>query len=282
MQKLILVYAVDMAELETRVLAPARQLRGWMVGKYLVRLGDFDTQVQNLVRLLEDGDLVVAAGNDRVVSAAVNAIMQSGKQAALGILRPDGGKIAALLGQEELSGIVEKFAARKTRLLAPLVVKTNNDTWRYALSEVRVGMLASFAAQRNGSELTFWELLKWYIKGGRKLRLPAGGCNGEPWPKRATDYLAINGITAMREWYLEEYNYLSVWPRISNSWRLWQFVRQYQRKELAGEACEKEVLAFLEPSTVALCADGVAEEKVGIKEISVRKSRAKLRIVTNK
>lgn len=89
MRKLILVYNPSSSHyggVEEAVLAPARQLKGWMVGKYAIKPTNFDDNVQSLARLMEDGYLVVVAGGDGTASMAINGILRSGKQVVLGVL----------------------------------------------------------------------------------------------------------------------------------------------------------------------------------------------------
>lgn len=74
-------------DVQREVLAPARRLKGWLVGKYELKPTDVDDNAKELAKLLDDGDLAVAVGGDGTAAVVVNGIMQSGKDvtfAALG------------------------------------------------------------------------------------------------------------------------------------------------------------------------------------------------------
>lgn len=301
MRKLILVYNPSSAhytKVEEEVLAPARQLRGWMVGKYAIRPTDFDDNVRNMLRLFEDGDLVVAAGGDGTASMAINAIIKSGKKvtfAALGY--GNFNDIAKMLGQKELLQIMRNFEQEQVKTIFPLEVRVNGEVWRYATSYFTAGMFArsteifdkpkvrqKLRKREKGLTFSVWQLTKWYFGTGRKSRLPAGLYNGVAWSAKTTDYIALNGLTMahlMRggEWYLDEHNYLSSLQRLGSLPRLLKFMLTSMREQLPSEVREKDVLTFVEPSEVELHAEGEYEQKQDVREIMVSKSGVKLRVV---
>ena len=70
MPRLIIVYnprSSKHALVEKEVLEPARQMKGWMVGKYEVKPTDVDDNAAKLAQILKDGDLVVTAGVEMVL-----------------------------------------------------------------------------------------------------------------------------------------------------------------------------------------------------------------------
>ena len=65
------------AAVTREILEPARKLKGWTVGKFELDLGDVDENAVRLAGILQDGDLVVAAGGDGTASVAVNGVMMA-------------------------------------------------------------------------------------------------------------------------------------------------------------------------------------------------------------
>ena len=65
------------AAVTREILEPARKLKGWTVGKFELDLGDVDENAARLAGILQDGDLVVAAGGDGTASVAVNGVMMA-------------------------------------------------------------------------------------------------------------------------------------------------------------------------------------------------------------
>lgn len=303
MQKLILVYNPNSShyvDVEEKVLVPARGLRGWMVGKYAIRPTDFEDNVANLMRLFEDGDLVIAAGGDGTASMAINAIIRSGKKVTLGALGfGNFNDIAGMLGfgQKEFLEIVEGYQQGQVKTAFPLEIKVDGEVWRYAVSYFTVGMFARSTEifdspkvrkklQEGKRSLGFslWQLAKWYFWTGRKSRLPAGTYNGEAWSNKMTDYIALNSPTMAHlmhggDWYLDEHNYLSSVQRLGSFPRLVKFMLTSMREQVPSEIREKDVLTFAEPSTVEVHAEGEYEQMTDVREIVVKKSGARLKVV---
>ena len=89
LKKLIVVYnprSSKHAAVAQEVLDPARKLSGWLVGKYEVKAAGLRENADELAKILNDGDLVIAAGGDGTAAMAVNGVMRSGKDVALGVL----------------------------------------------------------------------------------------------------------------------------------------------------------------------------------------------------
>lgn len=202
LKKLVIVYnpqASHHGAIEREVLAPARKLGGWLVGKYEVKKADFETNARGLARMLRDGDLVIAAGGDGTAAVAANGIMQSGKDVTLGVLgygdfndmaRMLGAKRAVEYGGEYIGGvseIVAKFEAGKTKEMYPLKVKVNGKHWRFAPCYFGVGMFAEstgvfdeekvrkkLQTGKKGLGFSILQLAKWYFRHRREEFLPAG------------------------------------------------------------------------------------------------------------
>lgn len=202
LKKLVIVYnpqASHHGAIEREVLAPARKLGGWLVGKYEVRKADFETNARGLARMLRDGDLVIAAGGDGTAAVAANGIMQSGKDVTLGVLgygdfndmaRMLGAKRAVEYGGEYIGGvseIVAKFEAGKTKEMYPLKVKVNGKHWRFVPCYFGMGMFAEstgvfdeekvrkkLQTGKKGLGFSILQLAKWYFRHRREEFLPAG------------------------------------------------------------------------------------------------------------
>ena len=217
------------AAVTREILEPARKLKGWTVGKFELDLGDVDENAARLAGILQDGDLVVAAGGDGTASVAVNGVMmaeegrsgggeagQSGvgegarKRVTLAALGygnfNDTARMLGVRRREGLEEVVARFAQGQTTEIYPLEALVNGKHWRYAAAYVTVGMLAASTAVfdtepvrwklREGKPrliFSLWSLVKWYARHHRQDWLPEGYRNGEAWAARTTDYVAVNG-----------------------------------------------------------------------------------------
>ena len=74
------------AKVREEVLAPARKMQGYMVGKYEVKKTSLTQNVRALAKLLKDDDIVVSAGGDATAVIAMNAVMTTDAQASLAVL----------------------------------------------------------------------------------------------------------------------------------------------------------------------------------------------------
>lgn len=202
LKKLIVVYnprSSKHAAVAKEVLAPARKLSGWLVGKYEVKAMRLHENADELAKILSDGDLVVAAGGDGTASMAVNGVMRSGKDVALGVLgygnfndfaRMLKSKRAVEYGGEYVGGvteIVERYEAGKTKEIYPLEVKVDGKHWRYAPCYVSLGLFAESTAvfdepkvreklKTGKKHLVFsiFTLARWYFRNRKREFLPEG------------------------------------------------------------------------------------------------------------
>lgn len=161
LKRLVIVYnsrSSKHAALEAEVLAPARKLSGWLVGKYEVLPTHVRDNAERLAKTLQDGDLVIVAGGDGTASVAVNGIMLSEKDVTLGVLgygnfndvaRMLRSKQPVKYGDEYIGGvseIVERFEAGKVREVYPLEALVDGKHWRYAPCYITLGMFAESTA----------------------------------------------------------------------------------------------------------------------------------------
>ncbi len=298
MKKLILVYnplASNIAEVESAVLAEARGLRGYLVGKYKVQKAGFAENVAELMRMMDDGDLVVAAGGDGTASLAFNAVVKSGKEvtfAALGY--GNFNDVAGMLGEKSLTEIVRKYEAGEVSTAYPLEVKVNGEVWRYALGYATAGLLAEAttllnqpkvrkkldAKGRRSTVFSWWEAVKWYLRNHRRKFLVAGKLNGQEFSGKMTDYLAVNGPTLARvmyggEFWREERKFGSALLGLGKFWKMVRFglAAINKKKGVSLNETEGDVIEFAEVTKVGLQAEGEYEELDGVEKIEVRKAQ---------
>lgn len=202
LKKLIVVYnprSSKHAAVAREVLTPARKLSGWLMGKYEVRAMGLHENADELAKILNDGDLVVAAGGDGTAAMTANAVMRSGKDVALGVLgygnfndlaRMLKAKRAVEYGGEFVGGvteIAERYSAGKVKEIYPLEVKVDGKHWRYAPCYVSLGLFAESTAvfdepkvreklKTGKKSLIFsvWTLAKWYFRNRKREFLPEG------------------------------------------------------------------------------------------------------------
>lgn len=236
LQKLIVVYnprSSKQAAIEREVLAPARKLTGWLVGKYVVTTESLAENAEKLAKILNDGDLVIVAGGDGTANMTVNAILQSKKDITFGVLgygnfndmaRMLKTKRAVEYGGEYIGGVTEivnRLAAGKVHEAFPLEVLVDGKHWRYALCYVTLGLFAESTRvfeeetvrkklQTGKKHLMFsiWQLAKWYFRNRKREFLPVGRREEKGGPEimiegdgklaqslggKVTDYIAVNG-----------------------------------------------------------------------------------------
>lgn len=300
------------AAVTREILEPARKLKGWTVGKFELDLGDVDENAVRLAGILQDGDLVVAAGGDGTASVAVNGVMmaeegQSGvgegarKRVTLAALGygnfNDTARMLGVRRREGLKEVVARFAQGQTTEIYPLETLVNGKHWRYAAAYVTVGMLAVSTAVfdtepvrwklREGKPrliFSLWSLVKWYARHHRQDWLPEGYRNGEAWAARTTDYVAVNGKSVAQvmrggKWYLDPQEFQGGVMRLGSFWRVgWMMLTSIFRR-VPGETTRGDRLDFVEPSSVVMQAEGEHEKLTGVERIEVRKARRGIRVV---
>lgn len=303
LKKLMIVYnprASRAAAVEAEVLAPLRGLAGWMVGKYQIKPTNFEDNVEQLAKVLTDDTLMIVAGGDGTAAMAMNAVMKSGKDVTVGALGfGNFNDIAAMLGARDVQEILRAYGAGAAREAYLLEVWLDGKKWRYAPSYFTVGMFAQstevfeeekvrrqLRTGKKGLVFSIRQLARWYFKNHRKCGLPEGELNGQAWPKKTTDYIALNGRTMASvmkggEWFLEPRPFLSSVQRLGKFSRLMRFMMTSMRRQVPGEISEGDRLRFAEPSEVEIHAEGeFARVKVG--EIEVWKTERPVKVIALK
>lgn len=237
LKKLIVVYNPRSSKhlaVEREVLTPARQLSGWLVGKYEVKPTDVDDNAEQLAKILNDGDLVIAAGGDGTAVIGVNGVMLSKKDVTLGVLGYGNfNDIARMLGAKRpveygdgyiggVSEIVQRFEEGKLTEIYPLEAVVDGKHWRYVPSYLTLGLFAESVAVfddekvrkklrtgKKGLVFSVWNLAKWYFEHRKQEFLPVGelesGVKNQDgveiqglatkYDAKTTDYIAVNGPT---------------------------------------------------------------------------------------
>lgn len=320
LHKLIIVYnprSSHYGQVQREVLAPARQLKGWLIGKYELKPTDVDDNAEQLAKLLEDGDLVVAAGGDGTAAVAVNGIMRSGKKAvfsALGygnfndVARMLGAKRPVEYGGEYVGGVrevAEKLEAEQTAEIYPLEAKVDGRLWRYAPCYVTLGMFAESAAVLNSEPVrqklrtgkkhlcfSLWQLARWYFAHRKKEFLPSMTLARSreqmsmevKLPEGTTDYLAVNSSRVAK---LMRGNKCAKMPRefrsttvrLGSFWRLAGFMFRSVVMHIPGKKTVGDVIKFEQPGTVMIHAEGEYQELKDVKKIEIKKSNKALKVI---
>ncbi len=179
------------------VLNPLTRREGILLGKFEVEPTNVDENASRLARILEDGDLVVAAGGDGTATIGLNGVVQSKRDAKFAVL-PYGNfnDTARLLGCRN----IDEILAGETRKIYPLVAEIDGRVWRRATCYFTIGMLAesteafdqpstrkSLRKGKHGVLFSIWVLFKWWRVNRKHEFLPR-----EVFGKK-TDILAVNG-----------------------------------------------------------------------------------------
>lgn len=89
MKRLFVVYnprSSRYSDVRKEILDKLPSLNGFIVGKYEVQHTNIDDNIKTFSKLLKDGDLIISAGGDATGVICANAILKSGKDAALAVL----------------------------------------------------------------------------------------------------------------------------------------------------------------------------------------------------
>ena len=190
MKRLMLVYnpqSSRYARIKQEVLAPVRNLKGWMIGRFEVKDTNVDDNARRLAKVLKNDDLVIAAGGDAAATIAVNGIMLSGypdiKLAVLGY--GNFNDVARSFGNLNLKEVLDlAVMGRATRVWA-LECLIEGKHYRYGMSYFAIGMFAEscvlfdegevrqkLRSGNKGVVFSMRQLAKWWLKERKKEFLP--------------------------------------------------------------------------------------------------------------
>lgn len=307
-KKLFLVYnprSSHYARVQAEVLVPARQLNGWMVGKYEIKATSFEDNVKKIAQLLSDGALVIAVGGDGTATMVINAILESGKDvvfAAIGY--GNFNDIATMLSATELDDseglikIVKLYEDQQIRVLYPISIDIDEKHWRYAPAYCSIGLMAEatrlvedaktrkkLQTGRKGPLFTLRMAVKWYMKNHKRSFMPAGKLNGRDFSERMTDYLAVNSpmvaeIMKGGDWWRESNNFGSTLRGLGKFWAMVSFGLTSVFKKIPLAKTQRDVLSFERPANIEIQTEGEFAHLENIQEIKIQKAEKALRVIT--
>ena len=302
MKRLFIIYnprSSRYLEVRDQVLLRAKELSGYLVGKYEIAATSIEDNVAQLSKLLGNHDLVLSAGGDATAIIAANAIMRSGKDVTLSVL-PYGNfnDLSRTLRTKSFDDVF--LSDNSTRKFYPLEIIVDGQLFRYSTCYVTVGMMAESVGlynepgmrrklkKRFGRQITsYTELAKWYFKNRRnRIFLPEFQLNGALQPKNTSDYAAVNGRSMARvmkggEDYRDPKYFRHQTDHLTNFYRLMKLISKSIFSRIPGSATDGDVLEFVNPSTVAVQAEGEGKVFENIKTIEIRKSKKCLKVIEN-
>ena len=302
MKHLLIVYnprSSRYLEVKDQVLARAKELSGYIVGKYEIANTNIEDNIKQLSQVLEGGDLVLAAGGDATAIIAANAILESGKEVTLAVL-PYGNfnDLSRTLRTKTFDDVF--LSGATARNFYPLEIIVDGKFFRYSTCYVTVGMMAESVGLYNEPEMrrklkktfgrqvtSYTELAKWYFKNRKKhVFIPEFKLNGVLQPKNTSDYAAVNGRSMARvmkggEDYRDPKYFRHKIDHLTNIHRLIKLMFKSVISRIPGSATDGDTLEFVNPSAVALQAEGEGKVFENIKIIEIRKSKKCLKVIEN-
>lgn len=271
--------------------------KDYELDEYTIKKIGFENNVKNLTKLIKDDDLLLAAGGDATAAIAVNAIMESEKNATLSVL-PYGNfnDLARTLGTMKLEDL--DLNAKPIKLY-PLSIFVDDEFWRFASCYVTIGMTGEavelfdepkFRKYMQKGHKSSWRsyiaLAKWYFKNRKKkVFLPEFTINGKATVKKASDYAALSGKSMCRvmkggEDFKKPEIFRSKALKTISFPRLCILMARSILHRTPGDDTKGDVLEFKQPATVELQAEGEYHTFENVKRIEVRKGNRCLKVIT--
>lgn len=299
MNRFLIVYNPNSSQyihVKDEILTKATKIKGRMVGKFAIEKTSFEANTKRLIRVLRNGDFVLSAGGDATAAICANAILDSNKDVTLAVL-PYGNfnDLARTLKTKTMEDVLQDSAVKK---FYPLDVFIDGKHWRYATCYVTIGMTAEAVAifdqpkirkkmqeGHKSSWRSYIQLAKWYFKNRHKKQfLPDFKLNGKLQHNRASDYAAVNGSSMSRvmkgkDDYLKPLTFRSETERTTSFPRLFLLMVRSIFHRVPGSDTKGDTLAFVDPSTVALQAEGEYHTFENIRTIEVKKPTKYLKVI---
>lgn len=301
MSRLILIYnpnSSNYRRVKKDVLDKREEIfKSYELSEYTIKKIGFESNVKNLKKEIEDGDLCFALGGDATAAITANAILESEKDATLAVL-PYGNfnDLARALGTMKLKDL---DLASKPIKLYPLEIYVDKEFWRYATCYVTIGMTAEavelfdepkFRKYMQKGHKSSWRsylaLAKWYFKNRRKkIFLPEFTINGKKTVKKASDYAAVSGKSMCRvmkggEDFKRPNVFRSKAYKTISFPRLFMLMARSILHRTPGDDTKGDILEFKDKATVELQAEGEYQTFENIKEIEVKKGTKCLKVIT--
>lgn len=302
MQRLLLVYNPNSSQyihVRNEILDRITNLPGFMIGKFEIKKTDFDSNVTRLIKVLKDGDLVLAAGGDATADVSANAILESDKNITLAVL-PYGNfnDLARTLGTMKFEDIFGNQTSNKQKFY-PLDVVVDGKHWRYATCYTTIGMTAeavkifdepkirqNMQKGHKSSWRSYLQLASWYFKNRhRSVFLPEFKLNGVKKHPKTSDYAAVNGKSMSRvmkggDDFLKPKVFRSETERTISFPRLFVLMAKSVLRRVPGEETTGDILDFEKPSTISIQAEGEYETFVNVSKVEIKKTTKFLKVVT--
>ncbi len=321
MRRIMIVYNPNSSQyihVRDDILNKVIKLKGYVIGKFAIKKAPFETNVKRLTGVLENGDLVLAAGGDATAAVCANAILESNKDVALAVL-PCGNfnDLARTLGTMKLTDIFryiddttpdshsQKSGKDKQRSLDdqchklyPLDIIVDGKHWRYATCYVTIGMTGEAVAifddpkirkkmqqGHKSSWRSYLQLSTWYFKNRHKKRfIPDFKLNGKLQHPKTSDYAALSGrsmcrVMKGREDYLNPTTFRSEVLRTVSFPRLFILMARSILYRVPGHETKGDILEFIKPSTVSLQAEGEYCTFKDIERIEVKKPAKYIKVI---
>lgn len=278
------------------ILSKTAKLEGWMVGKFEVADTDVDDNAKRLAMILNDGDLVVAAGGDGTANIAINGIMLSkATDVRVGVLGYGNfNDTARTFGVQKFEDILKGDAQE----VWPLELSINGKHWRYGMCYFTLGMFAEACAVfdhpktrkalQSGRKRTFFSLgvlARWWMKQHKKHAMPdyVLGNSSEEYLeiKNTSDYMAVNGRTVAKmmkggKYFLQNETFLSYNGLMTKFFRLCGMMFKSIFHRVPGTESEYDQLVFKKPAKIMFQAEGEYKKIDGVELVEVRKAKKPL------
>ncbi|MBQ9017451.1 hypothetical protein IJ118_00015 [Candidatus Saccharibacteria bacterium] len=283
------------------------KLKSTIVGKFTIKKAPFEDNVSHLKKVLENGQIVIAAGGDATAAVVVNAALESDKDVTIGVL-PYGNfnDLARTLGtmkKEDILDYIQRGGNTRqdsshVAKLYPLDIIVDGKHWRYASCYLTAGMTAesvelfdepkfrkSMQKGHKSSWRSYLALAKWYFKNRhKKVFLPEFTLNNHPTQKNISDYCALSGRSMCRvmkggDDYLKPTVFRSENCRLTSFPRLVSLMMRSIFYRTPGTETTRDVLVFKNPATVELQAEGEYKTFQGIREIIVEKPDKYIKVI---
>ena len=308
-RRIILVYNPRSSKaifVREKVMAPLRDIPGTMFGKYEVKPTDVDDNAADLAKILDDGDIVVAAGGDGTATIGLNGCMLS-KKAVRFTAVPFG-------NFNDMARTLKRASGEE---LYPLEATIDGKHYRYAACYFTIGMFAEsteiFDAEktrkklRKGNKGIFFSirtLIKWYFKNKRKQFIPpfkytsttkTYDRNGvfqvrvkmmnEDESKGISDYLAVNGVSVAKmmkggkKFFLHKSDFLSTTGKLNKFFKLAPFMAKSILGRVPGDISTEDTIVFPDYGDVEIQAEGEYKKLKHVGKIVIKKSEKSLKIL---
>ncbi len=302
MKRLFLIYNPNSSQyihVKNEILSRVSDFKGYMIGKFAIKKAPFEDNVKALKKLLTDGDTIIALGGDATAAVTANAVLESGKDVAMGVL-PYGNfnDLARTLGTMKLKDVFPLAEPIQTKKLYPLEILVDGAHWRYATCYVTIGMTAEavelfddpkFRKKMQQGHKSSWRsylaLARWYFKNRhKKVFLPEFTLNGFPTRKGVSDYCALSGRSMCRvmkggDDFLKPKVFRSENCRLISFWRLTKLMTRAILFRTPGTETTGDVLKFTNPATIELQAEGEYQIFKNVKTIEIKKPGNAIKVI---